>query len=257
MVDEVFGNPAYYTASSIWMASIAYAVQIFCDFSGYSEMAIACAGLMGFRFEKNFDYPYLAANIVDFWRRWHISLSTWLRDYLYIPLGGSRGALSTTYRNLLLTMVLGGLWHGAGWTFILWGLLHGVALVANKEWQRRECGSTLLGSAVSFCSPLLTFWWVVLCWIFFRAETMTGAATMVRAYLFLDAEGTSQVDPRWGLGLMLLAVVHVLGHAIRNRTEKSWQALPEWAQAAALGCLVACIIPFIAVGARPFIYFQF
>ena len=138
IVDRYFAQPEAYTALAAWTAVLFFAVQIYCDFSGYSDMAIACAGMLGYRLGENFDAPYLASNITAFWRRWHISLSSWLRDYLYIPLGGNRGSRLTMYRNILLTMILGGLWHGARWNFVIWGALHGIALIAHKEWQRRR-----------------------------------------------------------------------------------------------------------------------
>ena len=135
LVDRVFDAPAMYSALETYAAIVGYALQIYCDFSGYTDIAIGSALLLGIRFPLNFDSPYKAHNIVDFWRRWHISLSTWLRDYLYIPLGGNRKGRRRTYVNLMLTMVLGGLWHGAAWTFVVWGFLHGAALAINKWFQ--------------------------------------------------------------------------------------------------------------------------
>src|SRR5439155_18173364 len=121
--------------SAVWMAVIAYAVQIYCDFSGYTDLALGSAHLLGFHLAKNFDMPYLATNVAEFWRRWHISLSSWLRDYLFIPLGGSRGGEWYTARNLFLTMALGGLWHGASWTFVIWGMLHGALLIMHRGFR--------------------------------------------------------------------------------------------------------------------------
>ena len=136
LVDPYFDKPGTFDALGAWTAVLYYAVQIYCDFSGYSDMAIATAGLFGYELRLNFDFPYLASSIRDFWRRWHMSLSSWLRDYLYIPLGGNRGSRLFQHRNLLLTMLLGGLWHGAGWNFVIWGALHGGALVVHREWER-------------------------------------------------------------------------------------------------------------------------
>src|SRR5262249_53393180 len=132
----VFANPSAYGSPAVWLATLAYALQIYCDFSGYTDMALGSAHLLGYKLAKNFNMPYLAANIADFWRRWHISLSTWLRDYLFIPLGGGRGTDWQPSRNLLATMALGGLWHGANWTFVAWGLLHGTLLVVHRGFQR-------------------------------------------------------------------------------------------------------------------------
>src|SRR5262249_2970883 len=133
--DPVFKTPELYSTSAAWLATIAYALQIYCDFSGYTDMALGSAHLLGYKLAKNFNMPYLAANVSEFWKRWHISLSSWLRDYLYIPLGGSRGTEWQTRRNLLLTMALGGLWHGASWTFVAWGVLHGVYLIVHRAFQ--------------------------------------------------------------------------------------------------------------------------
>src|SRR6185437_16914963 len=135
---RVFERPASFSALEVLAGVYGYAVQIYCDFSGYTDIAIGSALLLGVRFPKNFDAPYQATNIADFWRRWHISLSTWLRDYLYIPLGGNRGSSWATYRNLMITMVLGGLWHGASWTFVFWGFLHGLGLGVTRAWERRR-----------------------------------------------------------------------------------------------------------------------
>src|SRR2546423_5301358 len=128
-------QPRLYSSYATWAATIAYALQIYCDFSGYSDMALGTAHMLGYKLAQNFNMPYGAVNISEFWRRWHISLSTWLRDYLFIPLGGSRGGTWQTCRNLLLTMTLGGLWHGASWTFVAWGVLHGLLLVGHRFFQ--------------------------------------------------------------------------------------------------------------------------
>ena len=137
IVDEVFGAPDQHSSLEVLVGVYAYAVQIYADFFGYTNMAIGLALLLGFRFPQNFDSPYAAVSIQDFWRRWHMTLSRWLRDYLYIPLGGNRGGQLLTYRNLMLTMLLGGLWHGAGWTFVAWGAIHGTALVVERWWRER------------------------------------------------------------------------------------------------------------------------
>ena len=136
LTDPVFADPSLYGRGAIWTAVLAYALQIYCDFSGYTDMAIGTAHLLGYRLAQNFNMPYLAVNPSDFWRRWHMSLSGWLRDYLFIPLGGSRGGEWRTRRNLMLTMTLGGLWHGASWTFIVWGVLHGLYLVVHRIYRQ-------------------------------------------------------------------------------------------------------------------------
>jgi alginate O-acetyltransferase complex protein AlgI len=131
--DRYFAAPWNFTAGSAWVGVLFYAIQIYCDFSGYTDMAIACARLLGYELPVDFRFPYFAEGISDFWHRWHISLSSWLRDYLYIPLGGNRGSRWFVYRNIMITMLLGGLWHGGAWTFVIWGGLHGMALIVQRE----------------------------------------------------------------------------------------------------------------------------
>jgi D-alanyl-lipoteichoic acid acyltransferase DltB (MBOAT superfamily) len=171
LVDPVFVDPASAGTLDLWMALYGYAVQIYCDFSAYSDMAIGFALLLGYRFPDNFDRPYAATSLQDFWRRWHMSLSSWLRDYLYIPLGGSRGGTLRTYRNLALTMVLGGLWHGASWTFILWGSIHGVGLAI----ERALFGDRQAGRWGRLIGWFVTFHIVCLAWVLFRSANLEGA----------------------------------------------------------------------------------
>jgi alginate O-acetyltransferase complex protein AlgI len=180
IVKGVFETPERYTSLEVLLGVYAYAAYIYCDFSGYTDIALGSAALFGYRLPENFDAPYTAKNLQDFWRRWHISLSTWLRDYLYVPLGGSRGPGWKTYRNLMITMLLGGLWHGASWTFVIWGGLHGAALAATRMWQRwrgEERVSSALGRGVAV---LLTFHFVCFAWVFFRAPTLPHATQLLR-----------------------------------------------------------------------------
>lgn len=170
VADLYFAAPENYSATSAWVAAICYAGQIYCDFSGYSDMAVAVSRLLGYELCDNFAFPYLSASITDFWRRWHISLSSWLRDYLYISLGGNRGSKLFTYRNLMLTMVLGGLWHGASWTFVVWGAMHGAALVLHREWSRFTESAAGVRRAMKVFALPLTFLWVLLTWVPFRAN---------------------------------------------------------------------------------------
>lgn len=181
-VDRVFDAPALYSGVENLFAIYGYAVQIYCDFSGYSDIAIGIALLFGFRFNINFDAPYRSASITEFWRRWHISLSTWLKDYLYIPLGGNRKGRVRTYVNLMITMLLGGLWHGASVRFIIWGGLHGVFLVIHKFMMKLFPSLPADGNEMSrpwrIVNTLITFHLVCLAWIFFRAENMTIVSDM-------------------------------------------------------------------------------
>jgi alginate O-acetyltransferase complex protein AlgI len=226
-----------------------YAVQIYCDFSGYSDMAIATAGLFGYELRTNFDFPYLATSIRDFWRRWHMSLSSWLRDYLYIPLGGNRGSRLFQHRNLLLTMLLGGLWHGAGWNFVIWGALHGGALVAHREWERAGLRlPALLGL-------FATFWWTCLAWIFFRAPTFDSALVTVRSFVLFDSPGTRSTGWIPLATFAGLALVH--GACSKRWLERTSERMPPWGYATALGILVPLALAFTNAAVKPFIYFQF
>ncbi len=259
-VDPVFAQPNDYTVMSIWLAVFLYAVQIYCDFSGYTDMAIACAGLLGYELGINFNFPYLSASVTEFWRRWHISLSTWLRDYLYIPLGGNRGSRLFTYRNLMLTMLLGGLWHGAAWTFVVWGAIHGLALVLQREWRRllpepRAAGAAIWTLAGRLVGTAATFYFVCLAWIFFRAQSFGDAAVITRAYLFFDSDGQEALEPAlWGL-LAALALLHWLYS--RGWPQRTIQMTPDWAFAIGYGVATAVALAFVPLRSDPFIYFQF
>jgi alginate O-acetyltransferase complex protein AlgI len=254
-IDQFFTAPDTYTVSSAWIAVLLYAVQIYCDFSGYTDMAIATAGLLGYELCLNFDFPYFADNIAAFWRRWHISLSTWLKDYLYIPLGGSRGGKLMTYRNLMITMVLGGLWHGAGWNFIIWGALHGTALIGYREWSSRIKPFQSLKPILSLAGTVLTFYWVCLAWIFFRAVTLKDALITVKAFLLFDASGSQQLSLYLFGVIVALAVCHYL--AYRRYWSSWWRKIPDWLFAAWYGLAVSIVLLFIAPAYSAFIYFQF
>ena len=190
--DPVFKDPEHYSTSAVWLAVLAYAVRIYCDFSGYSDMAVGAAHLLGYKLVNNFNMPYLATNVSDFWRRWHISLSSWLRDYVFIPLGGSRGSRWLNYRNLLITMTLGGLWHGAAWGYILWGLAHGLLLVAHRQFRDYCEGKPLLTAFLDTqlgtgLRIVVTFVCVSLCWVLFQPEL--GKALAIYAKLFQFQKG--------------------------------------------------------------------
>src|SRR5687767_13229182 len=182
-VDRYFEAPWNFTAGSAWVGVLFYAIQIYCDFSGYTDMAIASAQLLGYELPLNFRFPYFARNISDFWHRWHISLSTWLRDYLYIPLGGNRGPRWFVYRNIMITMLLGGLWHGGAWTFVIWGGLHGLALVVHRQWVQRTEGRALARSVMRWLAWPLTIYWVCVAWIFFRAVDLKHAIPALESFL--------------------------------------------------------------------------
>jgi alginate O-acetyltransferase complex protein AlgI len=189
------------TTSWAWLATLAYALQIYFDFSGYSDMAVGLALLFGIRLPVNFRSPYKATSIIDFWRRWHITLSRFLRDYLYIPLGGNRLGQSRRYVNLLVTMLLGGLWHGAGWNFLVWGGLHGIYLSVNHVWHSWRgdhapaSTSAAPAAAAKILSWAVTFFAVVVAWVFFRAKTMAGAGQMLGGLFGFEADSSAYVSP--------------------------------------------------------------
>jgi alginate O-acetyltransferase complex protein AlgI len=272
-VDRYFEAPANFTSASAWVAVLFYAIQIYCDFSGYTDMAIATAGLLGYQLPVNFRFPYFAANISDFWHRWHISLSSWLRDYLYIALGGNRGPAWFVYRNIMITMLLGGLWHGGAWTFVIWGGLHGVALIVHREWQRRahpRSRKEMLPSApemqrrarpegpysfTGWLAWLVTIYWVCVAWIFFRAVDLPHAAPALRSFLFFHGGGTEDLGA-WMLWIVLgLGFVHWLN--FRGVFSKWWRRPPDALFAAGYGCVWAVVLLFIPPHYAPFIYFQF
>lgn len=279
-VDQYFSAPEKFNALSAWIGVLLYAVQIYCDFSGYTDMAIATAKLLGYELTMNFKFPYFAQSVTDFWRRWHISLSTWLRDYLYISLGGNRGSRFFTYRNLFLTMLLGGLWHGAAWSFVIWGALHGGALIAHREWQRWRGTdrrkpqiepSPLLQNDVEIANPrgfslgsqnfqtllatILTFYFVCLCWIFFRAGDLHKSMKICAAFVKWKSWGHSALDPRLLMLFGALAFVHWLN--FRRVFSTWWRRAPDVLFAAGYGAAVALILLFIPQKYTPFIYFQF
>jgi alginate O-acetyltransferase complex protein AlgI len=259
--DPVFAQPELYRTGALWVAVLAYALQIYGDFSGYSDMAIGCAHMLGYKLARNFDLPYLASSISEFWRRWHISLSTWLRDYLFIPLGGSRGGTWQTCRNLMLTMTLGGLWHGASWTFVVWGFLHGLLLVGHRlfgAWrQDRPLLSRCLESrAGAWACGALTFSCVALLWVFFRAPTF-ACALDVLAHLFVPRGGESA--PMHDLSLWLTAGLMLACHLLERGGwwKRLFQRLPEPALGFGYAAALALALLLTPEVGRTFIYFQF
>lgn len=260
-VDPVFADPAAYRSVAIWLAVFAYALQIYCDFSGYTDMALGTAHMLGYKLAQNFNMPYLAANISDFWRRWHISLSTWLRDYLFIPLGGSRGGRWLTCRNLFLTMTLGGLWHGASWTFVIWGVLHGLLLIGHRffresveRWPGLE--NFLHSFAGKSLAMGLTFLTVCFTWIFFRATTLEGALTFL-GRMFSGGGGLSEPVPASGL-LITYLVVALCHFLTANGFWSRWaDRLPGPVLGFGYSGVLLLALMLAPSTGIPFIYFQF
>ena len=264
-VDRIFDEPLLYSGFECLMGIYGYALQIYCDFSGYSDMAIGIALLLGFRFPKNFDAPYKSATITEFWRRWHISLSTWLRDYLYISLGGNRKGRIRTYGNLLLTMLLGGLWHGAAVRFILWGGLHGAALALHKLWMALVPGAKATGSQMHWWSRaagmLLTFNIVCLGWLMFRAESMQTVQLMLhQIFENFNAPMIPQVLAGYAAVFALIAAGYVL-HLLPGRVDALAQRIvvhaPLVLQVVMAAAMIWCVMQIKSSDIQPFIYFQF
>ena len=264
-VDRIFDEPLLYSGFECLMGIYGYALQIYCDFSGYSDMAIGLALVMGFRFPKNFDAPYRSATITEFWRRWHISLSTWLRDYLYISLGGNRKGKGRTYLNLLLTMLLGGLWHGAAIRFILWGALHGVALALHKMWLQVVPGAKTLGKDMNpvmrLMGILFTFHLVCLGWLVFRADSMQTAGLILhQIFSAFDTSLIAQVVAGYSGAFLLMAIGYLL-HAIPDRGD-TWlrgvitRAPMGW-QVVMTVAMIWLVMQVKSSDIQPFIYFQF
>ena len=265
LVDLIFAEPTRFTGLENLFAVYGYAMQIYCDFSGYSDMAIGIALLLGFRFNINFDSPYQSGNITEFWRRWHISLSTWLRDYLYIPLGGNRKGQIRTYVNLLVTMLLGGLWHGAAVRFILWGAIHGVALALHKlymqifdalGWRRKKPLKIQ-----RFLGQIITFHLVCFAWIFFRADSMETALSVITQ---ISDHFTPEVFLQFVVGYKNVLLLLLLGYFLHFTSKKqelrfrSWLTdLPFIGQVCLFIVTVFLLIQIRSADAQPFIYFNF
>ena len=264
-VDRIFDEPLLYTGFECLMGIYGYALQIYCDFSGYSDMAIGIALLLGFQFPKNFDAPYQSATITEFWRRWHISLSTWLRDYVYISLGGNRRGRIRTYFNLLVTMLLGGLWHGAAVRFVLWGALHGVALTLHKIWLAVIPNAKATGSRMHSWSRafgiLFTFHFVCFSWLIFRAESMQTVSLMLHQIAFDFHAGVIPQVVTGYAGVFGLIVAGYLLHLLPERLDTSVQrrvtAAPMALQVVLAAALIWCVMQIKSSDVQPFIYFQF
>ena len=262
IVNAAFEDPSKYSSFMLVIGVYLFAIQIYCDFSGYSDIARGVSRLLGIELIINFRQPYLSKNITEFWRRWHISLSSWLRDYLYIPLGGNRKGTVKTYRNLMLTMLLGGLWHGAGWTFVIWGGLHGLYLAMHKLWAGKlsidptETPGTLRGWVGRLLGILLTFHLVCLTWIFFRAPDFASAW----AYLVGIGQFTTDIIPGWvlaaGIYLPLIALTDFRCW-LRDEQVPVDTGTP-WLVRAPLYAIAVLMLLYVGIpNVVPFIYFQF
>jgi len=262
-VDAVYNNPSNHNGSSIALASFFFAIQIYCDFSGYTDIAIGCARTMGFDLMENFRRPYFSTSIKEFWSRWHISLSTWFRDYLYIPLGGNRVSASKKYFNLIIVFVVSGIWHGANTTFIIWGLLHGILLIigqiiapySNYVSSKKSVNNVIRLVKITFIICLVTF-----CWIFFRANSLNDAITLIKGLrsigdpLFMG-DGVNSLA-HCILAIFILMAVEVKKEYFRDRIQflSSPYLTVRWVSAIAV---IFAIVLFGVFSGGQFIYFQF
>ncbi|NES66446.1 MAG: MBOAT family protein [Okeania sp. SIO2D1] len=259
IVDKYFANPEIYTVASAWIAVISFIIQVYCDFSGYSDMAIASAGLLGYKLPLNFNFPYFASNITELWKRWHITMSSWFRDYLYIPLMRRREKKDRTsifsYSNLIYTMLVTGLWHGAAWHFVIWGGLNGMALAVHKEWSIRVSPYKKLLPVRNALGVPLTFYWFCASGIFFRCEDFFSGLTIIKSFVLFNSPGTENLGLQAGWMFIPLVLLHWA--AYKNWFTNWWRIIPNWSFAAIYGVCVSAILPLVRVAHQPFIYFQF
>jgi alginate O-acetyltransferase complex protein AlgI len=256
-VDPVFTNPVEYSCDDLILATYAYAIVIYCDFSAYTDMAIGIASLLGYRFPQNFNQPYRALSVQDFWHRWHMTLSSWLRDYLYIPLGGNRHGTLKTYRNLLLTMTLGGLWHGAGLQFILWGLMHGLALAIERAFDAAAGSKPEDRSAAArLAGWFVTLNFVCLAWIFFRSPNLAYAMDYINA--MIDGRGSKSIINPFVLALMAAGgVTQFVPVEFFDKMKTLYERAPVGIQILVPSTWIWLVAVLAPAGIAPFIYFQF
>jgi alginate O-acetyltransferase complex protein AlgI len=257
LVNRVFDAPKLYSSTETLAALYGYAFQLYYDFSGYTDIALGTALLVGIELPVNFRRPYTAVNLADFWRRWHITLSNWLRDYIYFSLPGLRSRWKAfAYLNLVATMAIGGLWHGPNWTFLIWGLLHGLGLAAVRGWQAWRGRAVAPGLVSRLGSQLLTFHFVLLTWVFFRAPALEAARDFL-AQLGSLTVSFANIAPSFFFVLTIAVVAHYLPERWYERGLRIYSDAPFYVQAGALALMVAAIREVAATGAVPFVYTRF
>lgn len=259
-VDNVYGTPLVFNSFTVILAVISYSLQIYFDFSGYSDMAIGSAKMLGYDLPENFNLPYISKNISEFWKRWHISLSSWLFQYLYIPLGGNRKGEFRTKLNLMMTMILGGLWHGAAWTFVAWGTLHGVALVIQKGFSEKyKFKENYLTTVISI---IVTYIFTSLCWVFFRAPSFSVAIDVFKK-VFFYSDGVVQLYSWSFIGIILVLMASVIAclKANKNKTEIEGyypiMDISEFKMLVMFFVFIGITLGLAYTGNKPFVYFQF
>jgi alginate O-acetyltransferase complex protein AlgI len=261
-VDDVFAKPLAFSSLTVILSVVSYSIQIYFDFSGYSDMAVGTAKCLGYHLNRNFNMPYVSKNVTEFWKRWHISLSTWLQEYLYIPLGGNRKGEVRRYINLFITMVLGGLWHGANYTFILWGILHGGALCVHKLFMKfkKEKATTITGNIIS---AIVTYIFVCVCWVFFRAENARVALDVLHR-MFVWEEGITQIFAWTIFAVLVVVITHTVAWYQSKKNGKKmiegYYPILDLSKFSSLVIVIVFLFFIFCVAytnANPFIYFQF
>jgi len=260
-IDRIFSNPAGFSGFENLMALYGYSLQVYVDFSGYTDIAIGVALLMGFRLPRNFNSPYKATNVGNFWKRWHISLSSWLKDYLYIPLGGNRKGRIMTDVNLMITMLLGGLWHGASWQFLIWGGINGLGLLVYKQWKKISPYENINHWAVRLWKIFITFQFITFTRIWFRSDSMEHANELIRQIVH---SFNASIIPDVLLSYKWVFMVMALGyftHWVSNKWKLkllNWYIrIPLWAKVIVAVVTVFIIYQSWSAELQPFIYFQF
>jgi D-alanyl-lipoteichoic acid acyltransferase DltB (MBOAT superfamily) len=260
-IDRIFASPESYTGFENLFAIISYSIQIYCDFSGYTDIAIGLALYMGFRLPKNFNSPYKAKNVAEFWKRWHMTLSNWLKDYLYIPLGGNKKGNFRTNINLMITMLLGGLWHGASWLFVIWGGLNGLALLVYKNWKRISPYEKKNSIAINVWKVLFTFLFISFTRIFFRSDTLEGAWSMIlQITKSFDFSVIPDVIVSYHKIFMVVAIgfiTHWLPDEWKESLIIKFSSAPYVVQAFIAVVAVFVIYQSVSAEMQPFVYFQF
>lgn len=253
-VNFYWENFTAFDSKTTWLAAIAYSLQIYCDFAGYSSMAIGVGRLLGYDLNTNFNFPYLATDMRDFWRRWHITLSEWIRDYIYIPLGGSRKGFTRTHANIFVSMILCGLWHGAAWTFIFWGILHGFALIVNRVWARHTNTSMLPLKIKTFADWLITMLTIIVGWIFFRSSSIEQAMLIIEK-MFFPSPGISFIQPFAIFVIFSFSVIHIIEWLNVYKIHHLY--IDRWYTPAILFSMIWLLVIFYPQEFSPFIYGNF
>ncbi len=252
IADQVFSNPGDFTSPSVWLGILLFDIQIYCDFSGYSDMAIGLAGLLGYQLPRNFLFPYFARSLTSYWQRWHMTLGAWFTDYVYFPLGGSRGSDAKTRRNIMAVFLISGLWHGAAWTYVVWGAVNGLVCLVERGRVKDFLSRAAAPIGVLYLKLLLVHTWII-----FRGGNFANCGVMFRRIYGMGAnEGVLRtVDPVWWWLLAGFTLVHLVMYRfeVLERSER----LAPWKFALVYGAAWALVLPWIAGGYTPFIYFQF